>query len=405
MNHHYPHPVFKERMLEYIEDSVYLVGFGKYLEKSHFQTFKSVRTSQLDWLLEKDLDIFTSVWQKNSYLIVLDVEYYNPSDYSEIFMDEEGVFTKMEAFCEAVENVLEHYDIDYIKLMTGQGYHYASKIQEGSPAFKLFVENGWCSETTHMKNPDVPPTHNLVHDACGKLMEFLYQKVFEIYPGNMESKDIKLSESMMVLDLDLWADPLFMRDVRLVFSSHQKHIMEKYIRRMGSDWCAKNLPIGYSLPCKDLTLEERCNIRRNRDKVIELAKRSSVHVPFGDNGWGKMFNDYLCTPLREFHEQFELCDVLALEPCLPGSIPFVDEDILTDSTSVRWTEIKRICDASYRKGISAQHLARFFYDIFTAHPQWKLHWVEYDPLMRAKYWVRIFYGMNVTLEGYRPLLE
>ena len=37
MSEFYSDPVFKERMLEYIEDSVYLVGVGKYLEDKHFQ--------------------------------------------------------------------------------------------------------------------------------------------------------------------------------------------------------------------------------------------------------------------------------------------------------------------------------------------------------------------------------
>jgi len=50
-------------------------------------------------------------------------------------------------------------------------------------------------------------------------------------------------------------------------------------------------------------------------------------------------------------------------------------------------------------------VARLFFDLFTSHPQWGLHWVEYDPEMRAKYWVRVFYTLNETLKGYEPLLE
>jgi hypothetical protein len=46
-----------------------------------------------------------------------------------------------------------------------------------------------------------------------------------------------------------------------------------------------------------------------------------------------------------------------------------------------------------------------FYDLFTLLEQWRLHWVEYDPEMRAKYWVRVFYGMNETLKGYVPMAD
>jgi len=405
MREYYCDDAFKERMLEYIEDSVYLVGFGKYLEKNHFQLYKSVRPTQLDWMLDRNLDGFTSVWQKNSYLIVLDLEYYNPFDYSEVFQDEEGVFGRMEGFCKAVEDILDGYGIEYIKLMTGQGYHYASRIREGTPAFEFIKKHGVCSETTHEKNPDVPRDHNLMQDAIGKLMEFLYQKVFETYDGHLRPKDIRLDSAMMVMDLDQWADPLFMRDVRLAFSSHQKHIMTKYINRMGSDWCAKNVPIGYSIPCDGLTLKERIGIRRNREKVIELAKRSDVHIPNGSEGWLRMFEDYVDSPLNDFHKRFDSVSFQDVEALDTGRIPESCAHILEDSTKVRWTEIKKICDKAYSEGIGAVETAKLFAELFMSHPQWGIHWVEYDPEMRAKYWVRVFYGMNETMEGYKPLLE
>ena len=405
MSEFYSDPVFKERMLEYIEDSVYLVGVGKYLEDEHFQIFKSVRPAQLDWMLDRSLDGFTSVWQRGCYLIVLDIEYYNPFDYSEVFKDEEGVFGRMEGFCEAVESVLDSYGIEYLKLMTGQGYHYASKIREGTPAFDLIKKYGKCTETTHDKNRDVPRDHNLMQDAVGKLMEFLYRKVFEIYDGHMRPKDIRLDRSMMVLDLDLWADPLFMRDVRLAFSSHQKHIMNKYVQRMGSDWCAKNVPIGYSIPCAGMPLKEKLSIRRNREKVIELAKRVTVNIPEGDEGWLRMFEDYLRSPLWEFHDTFDKGDIFDHDALDTSLIPEEHANILADSTRVRWTAIKEVCDRAFVEGRDPMEVARLFYDLYTTHSQWKIHWVEYDPEMRAKYWVRLFYGMNETLKGYEPLLR
>ena len=344
MSEYYPDPVFKERMLEYTEDSVYLVGFGKYLEENHSQSFKSVRTPQLDWMLEHNLDGFTSVWQKGCYLIVLDLEYYNPLDYSEVFRDERKVFGDMEPFCRAVEEVLERYGIEYVKLMTGQGYHYASKVLEGTAAFETISRSGVATETTHLRNPDVPRSHNLCQDAAGKLMEFLYREVHDIYDGHMRPKDIRLGRNMMVLDLDLWADPLFMRDVRLAFSSHQKHIMKKYIARMGSDWCARNVPIGYSIPCAGLDLEKRLAVRRNREKVTELARESRMNIPDGSDGWLRMFRDYVKSPLGPYHEFFDSGDMLDHEP-MPGSlVPDECRFILEDSTKVRWTEIKKVCD-------------------------------------------------------------
>ncbi len=403
MSEYYPHPAFKERILEYIPDSVYLVGFGKYLEKNHFQTFKSVRPTLLDWMLEKNLDGFTSVWQKNCYLIVLDLEYYNPKDYSEPFNQEESVFQRMEPFCSSVEKVLDQYGIEYIKLMTGQGYHYASKIKEGSPVFGLMDKFGKASEITHSRNPDVPCSHNRVHDASGKLMEFLYSKVNEIYEGHLQPKDIRLDNSMMVLDLDLWADPLFMRDVRLAFSSHQKHIMKKYIDRMGSDWCANNVPTGYSIPAEGLSLEERIKIRRNRKLVTELAKSSNVTIPYGDPGWLKMYEEYMGSKLFRIHGNWDKLNMRDFPSMDKGLVPDSIDHILEDSTKIRWSEIKIICDRAFREGIEPMSVARFFYDLFTEHFQWKLHWVEYDPEMRAKYWVRLFHGMSETLDDYRPL--
>jgi len=405
MREYYSDDAFKERMLEYTEDSVYLVGFGKYLEQNHFQSFKSVRPTRLDWMLDHNLDGFTSVWQKGCYLIVLDLEYYNPFDYSEVFRDEEGVFGKMEGFCGAVEKILDGYGIEYLKLMTGQGYHYASKIREGTAAFEFIKSFGKCTPTTHDRNPDVPRDHNLMQDAVGKLMEFLYQKVFAIYDGHLRPKDIRLDSSMMVMDLDLWADPLFMRDVRLAFSSHQKHIMEKYIKRMSSDWCAKNVAIGYSIPCKGLTLAERIDIRRNREKVTELARKTDMHIPDGSEGWLRMSEDYLTTPLKTFHDSFDAGDILEMKPLEPAALPENFHQFLDDSTKVRWTEIKAVCDHAYRLGRDPMEVARLFYDLFTSHEQWGLHWVEYDPEMRAKYWVRVFYGMNETLKGYLPMLQ
>lgn len=405
MSEFYPDPVFLERMREYTEESVYLVGYGKYLERNHYQSFKSVRPPLLGWIIEKNLDGFTSVWQRDCYLIVLDVEYFNPFDYSEVFCEEEKVFGEMEDFCAAVEEVLDSYGIKYLKLMTGQGYHYASKIDEKSDAFDLMAEHGVCTRTTRDKNPDVPRAHNLVHDSAGKLQEFLYEKVFSIYEGEMRPKDICIDGSMMVLDLDLWADPLFMRDVRIAFSSHQKHIMKKYIDRMGSDWCANNVPIGYSISCNGVDLPRRLEIRRNRDEVIGLAGEREVNIPRSNSGWMGMFREYLDSPLGKYHERFDSHDLRDFVAVGQEYVPESCRHVLDDSTKARWTEIKKICDRAFVENKHPMEVVRLFYDLFTAHPQWKIHWVEYDPEMRAKYWVRVFYAMNELLKGYKPLLD
>ena len=73
------------------------------------------------YILDSGLDIFRSLWDRVHTLGVLDVEYFNLDRPGAVYLDQVGVFKKIEPVYRAILDVYGRYGIQPLVLMTGQG--------------------------------------------------------------------------------------------------------------------------------------------------------------------------------------------------------------------------------------------------------------------------------------------
>jgi hypothetical protein len=242
------------------------VGYGESLLKQGKREFMSANSSDFHWILDNGLDIFRSIWDKRNSVCVLDIEYFNIDYPGEVYFNPERTFNKLEPLYKTIKKIYNEYDIPYLCIMTGQGYHFSSAISNFSKSLKLLEEIGNVCPTLAGKyaNPHgkmkrkVSYLHGKSFDGTGRLMEYLTHKIIketnEISEIPVVFSDIPVGQKKEIgreaisIDLTAFADPLYMRDVRCPFSTHQKHKVQKH--KVG-DYIASHIPVQISLPRPD----------------------------------------------------------------------------------------------------------------------------------------------------------
>ena len=139
---YYRDPEVQERIAEYCGGSAqepelctaeYLVGYGEALIGNLApEPYVSTPKKGFHYILDNGLDIFRSLWDRVHTLGVLDVEYFNLDHPGAVYLDQVGVFKKIEPVYRAILDVYGRYGIQPLVLMTGQGYHFSFQIQSGT---------------------------------------------------------------------------------------------------------------------------------------------------------------------------------------------------------------------------------------------------------------------------------
>ena len=149
---YYSHPAVRKRIGEYCggnwknPDSFtaqYLVGYGVELLRKKNVEFESQEKRGFDRILNDGLDIYRSVWDIESTLAVLDIEYFNIDYPGQIYKNPTETFGLIESAYQKILQVFARFGIKPLTIMTGQGYHFSFKISRFSPADKKLERIGF----------------------------------------------------------------------------------------------------------------------------------------------------------------------------------------------------------------------------------------------------------------------
>ncbi|HPP88421.1 MAG TPA: hypothetical protein PLM75_11235, partial [bacterium] len=162
INHYeyYKYPAVRERIAEYCGgtannpsnfSSEYIVGYGEELLRSQKKDFLSIDTKYFHDILDKGLDIFRSIWDKCGTVCVLDIEYFNLDYAGEVYYNPERTFKKIEPLYNLIKSLYQKYNIPYLCIMTGQGYHFSSFVSTDSALSKKLENIGYIEETVAKK--------------------------------------------------------------------------------------------------------------------------------------------------------------------------------------------------------------------------------------------------------------
>lgn len=416
----------RKRISEYcggIEDDTssftaeYIVGYGEAIKWQGIEKgYVSSPNEGFNWILEKGLDIFRSVWDRKCTLSVLDIEYVNMDFGGDIYLNQKINFHKMETLYHLILDIYKSYGMKPLTIMTGQGYHFVVKVKRNSETDSLLqeigkinpsVEGKYSTSTTH-RHRRVSPLHGKAFDGMGRVMEILTHKIIsegaKVVEIPITTTDTAVGKSKnnmreaISLDLSMYGDPIYMRDIRCPFSTHQKH---KMMRWKVGDYIADNVPIQISLPRFDKSTDELFDMRRNFKISADYAGTVNCKIPDATESFKNLIKEYKESELYKFHKYFDSVqqdnwqdwakgydkyDANQLPPCIGNALKNPNPHLLKP------TNIEALTRVLLSNGWHPQHIAGLIRSKYERNYNWSEDWTRYDATTRALFYVRLFAG-------------
>lgn len=360
--------------------------------------------SHLAGILDKELDVFRSVWDVKHVLCLLDLDYQNPDFRNEAILNPSRSFAFLEPTYQSVVEELRSLHIDCIPIMTGQGYHFAWSVPAAGKAARLLRELAALAPTMEAKyRHDHPftaepvPVHvGLAHAGVGLLMEYLAHRVLERAYGNSKLPVVftglavgsgRRGREAISIDLSAYGDPLFMRYTRCAFSLYHKR--------------GFHTPIAACLP-RASGLDYMLGIRSDLPSAASFAARASCIVPESGPGTESLIASYRSSPLRCFHAYYEdgkqddpsqwaagydRMDMASVPPCVAWPL------LQPSPALAEPTNIQNIARVLVGKGWHPRSVAGLIRSKFERDFGWGNNWMFYDAATRADFYVRMYMGL------------
>lgn len=425
---YYRDPEVRERIAEYCGGSAqepelctaeYIVGYGEALIGTPApEPYVSTPKAGFNSVLSKGLDIFRSLWDRVHTLGVLDVEYFNMDYPGEVYLNQEGVFKKLEPVYRAIKGVYERYGIQPLVLMTGQGYHFSFQIQSGTKT-DLMLESlghlidsleGKYTVTVDKRHRQVSTRHGRSFDGMGRVIEFLAHEIIRAAqtPLPVMMTDVAVGRTRgareaVSLDLSCFGDPIYMRDLRCAFSTHQKHKVQRY--KVG-EGVAEGTPVQVAIPRGTLSLDDCFGLRRHFKNTADYARSVYCFIPDFTVNFKKVIEDYQKSKLYRFHQWFDserqdpwtewdrtyrAFDIRVLPPCVQHSLRVPNDNLLKP------TNLQTLARCLLALGWHPQHIAGLVRSKWEGNYGWGSNrWANFDAGSRSSFYVRLFSGLMAS---------
>jgi len=407
----YSKKIIRKRIEEFIGDAQYIVGYGRYLKDKDGVPFRSFERYELDFILSKGLDVYRSVWDMNSVLAILDVEYFNLDYPGEVYLKPERVFGILEDVYRVIMEEFSKYKITPLTTVTGQGYHFVFKISKKNSSYKELEKVGYVSPTLEerykmirgRKRRPVSRREGRSFDGMGRILEYFTHKVIKrLKDGGfkfpLQITDVavgrgEVGREAISIDLSMYGDPIYMRDIRTPFSFHQKHKVD--IWKVGRH-VSEGVPVQIAIPRNNASISKILKLRRNPEKAVKYAYFHKTEIPDFSEEFLNLISDYKNSSLYLFHKEFdsfsykkkedyERFDLRNLPSCLSYTISFPNPNLLKP------TNLQTITRVFMKLGWHPKEIAGFVAFKFE-NPEFNWHedWRKYDPQTRANFYIRIF---------------
>jgi hypothetical protein len=408
-------PTVRQRIVEYLGGrrlSEATCAFIGSLDATNPSLFERHPPDDLDRMLDDGCELARSLEDRVSLLIHLDIEYVNFDDPAAAYLDAPRIFRMQEPLVEAIEARLLAFGIRYLHLVTGQGHHFVWRIPRESTVARAIADLAICTPpdvSTPMAEPMFQHlalmmehfAHLVKRDAapqCEVPVEITAQHVGTGAFGERE---------MLSIDLSEYGDPLHSRMIRIPYTVYRKPWLSGLIGRLGIENRVNEF---FTLPLHEMGLMQLLLERHCPERIIGLARRAGVNIPLQERGTARLMDDYLRSPLYAFHrifyaipqdhpslwtEGYDKTPLEALPPCAAHVLTEPNDWLLKPSG------IQLVTRSLLALGWHPRHIAGLIRSRFeNTQYGWGDKWCEYDPSMRAEFYVRLFAGQIATgLDG------
>lgn len=365
--------------------------------------------------LDDGLDVARSLWDRQSLIAHLDIEYVNFDYPAEAYLEPARTFEVQRPVVRAIQETLLDHGIAPLHLLSGRGHHFAWQIRRDSSAFAALASLGRVSDTLAARSArPQPPCGETVglelataFVGLGLVMELVAHNAMEAARGRCELP-IELTaveagpgvrgREIISIDLSEYGDPLPTRSMRMPFSAYLKPQHQRSL--LGEDIVAQ-LPLQFMIPVYEMDHRQGLMVMRDLGEVTQLARRASVHIPDQSAGTANLIATYDRSLLARFHNYFYSAqhDPLEAWPDTYDRTPLVDlppcarrilehpNDLLLKPAGVQ--HVVRVLLAV---GWHPRHIGGLIRSKYERDYGWGEHWTVYDAATRADFYTRLFAG-------------
>jgi hypothetical protein len=415
---YYRNQTVHERMREFLgavdpqkPTAVYIVGndgFSDFGEPSS--------PARLSEYLGDGLEIDRSLWDQDSLIADIDLEYHNFDYPAAPWLDPERAFKLQEPVLDVTLRILRQYGVVPLTLVSGRGFHLVWAVSRNSRAFRRLVGLGRVPPSLQARYAHPCPPSGLSVDpdlghafaGLGLILEFVWHRVLRasehsctlpVQPTAIEVGPGIGGREIISFDLSEYGDPLHTRRIRLPFSAYLKPRQFEWM--LGQAGVRRLLPI-FAIPLQGITLREAIDVARNPNLALELSQHCSVHIPDRSGPMQSLIDEYEASELAAFHKEFyaqpweqdplhPLCTRIPDAPrCMEWLLEHPNDWLLKPAALQHVARILTALECRPR-AIAQLICARYKRDC-----NWGDLWLRLDPLNRAIFYTRLFAGMIAT---------
>jgi hypothetical protein len=422
MTDYYSDPAIRARMLEFLcgdppgrTPCEYLTA-GDESELRHRQPRP---VNELASLWNQRSDINRSLWDRESLILHLDIEYVNFDFPGEPYLDPGRTFELLQPVYETITEILKAHDLNTLMLLSGRGPHFVWRVRQDSTALQHLAGMARITPGTELRNGrphrphshPIPPLVGKAYAGLGLLMEFLANRIKQAaasraaIPVEITALEVGPGErgmEMISIDISEYGDPLSTRVMRVPFSYYLKPWQQ---RSAIGEQVVRKLPPLFTIPLQGIDLQAGWKIMRNAQETWKLAKGVSALIPEQSAGTEHLTDSYQRSSLKQFHDWFygeaalSSAAIASQYSQIPGELlPPCARHIIDHSNDLllRPTLVQRLVRVLLSLGWHPRHIAALIQAEFERDNNWGDRWISADPAFRAEFYTRVFAGLFVT---------
>jgi len=413
LQRYYQCQTVRERMLEFLGEAVFIAA-----NDGCSEVWESTSPNHLLSYLQSGLEVDRSLWDRNSLIAHLDLEYHNFDNPAAPWLDPERAFQLQQPVLDASRHILGNAGIMPLTLVSGRGFHLVWAVRRDSKAFRRLAGLGYVTLSLQARyaEPCSPDDASVDLDTgrafagLGLVLDFVWHRVLkEIAPGatiSVQPAAIEVGpevhgREIVAFDLSEYGDPLHTRRIRLPFSAYLKPKQFEWL--LGEDEIRRLLPI-FEVPLYGMSSEQAIRVARDPEAVIELSRHGSTAIPNASEPMEALLDHYQACELRAFHDEFyrQLADQEPFPaglgamhvPDAPGCVQWLLE--YPNDWLLKPAALQHVVRVLMALGWNPASIAHLIYATYLKDCDWHDTWMRLDPLNRALFYTRLFAGMIVT---------
>ncbi|MFP4473663.1 MAG: hypothetical protein ACLFPX_07370 [Candidatus Omnitrophota bacterium] len=371
------------------------------------------------------LDTARSLWDHNSLIVHLDIEYVNFDYPAEPYLDPGRSLSLQKSVVSACRKYFRDLGITDMHVLSGRGHHFIWRIPlDSNPCLRLseigHVPEHVLSYYEHAVSPGgytVSAELARSFAGLGLIMEFLGARIQSRaalstpVPVTLSAVRVgpqQRGREVVAVDISEYGDPLNTRIIRIPFSAYSKHKRNSSIRGVMEE---KGCPDIFSIPLQNITEEEGMCVMRDDQQVRGLAAASSLFIPESLEGTSALIDEYERSDRAGVHQWFYGCEpeppekwpeTYDLQPLdiVPECIRYIMEH--PNDCLLKPEKIRQVVLAFLALGWHPRHIAGLIRSKYERDHDWGRQWYLYDAATRADFYVRLFTAQIAVGEDDAP---